>query len=185
MAIFMNRLVGKSSDSAAIYKSGLARVSVLSMLLISLTGCFDGDDDDKDDVNASPVAVDDMLTTQADIAFEGSLTASDDDGDTLMYALVEDGSLGSVVVNANGTFTYSPNAQVIGNDSFTFSVSDGVNPEVTGTVSVMIEAQQVSFSNYTRDAFNQAPTDKPLPLNGREFTQDAAETTFDDLLIDD
>ncbi|MEC7480574.1 MAG: Ig-like domain-containing protein, partial [Pseudomonadota bacterium] len=93
------------------------------------------------------------------------------------------GGLGNAEINADGSFTYTPNAQVTGSDSFTFIVSDGVNPEVTATVSVTIEAQQVSFSSYTRDAFNQAPTDEPLPINGREFTQDADDTTFDDLLI--
>jgi len=159
---------------------------VISGLVLALSGCFDSDDDNDyqaPDENAAPVAVDEMLTTQADVAFDGTLTATDDDGDALTFGLGENGTLGSAEVNADGSFTYTPNAQVTGSDSFTFTVSDGVNPEVTATVSVTIEAQQVSFSSYTRDAFNQAPTDEPLPINGREFTQDADETTFDDLLI--
>ncbi len=163
------------------------RVWVISGLVLALSGCFDSDDDDDytpPEENVAPVAVDQMLTTQADIAFDGTLTATDEDGDTLTFGLGENGSLGSAVVNADGSFTYTPNAQVTGSDSFTFTVSDGVNPEVTASVSVTIEAQQVSFSSYTRDAFNQAPTDEPLPINGREFTQDADDTTFDDLLID-
>ena len=162
------------------------RLWIVSGLVLALSGCFDSDDDDDyqaPEENVAPVAVDEMLTTQADIAFDGTLTASDADGDALTFGLGEDGSLGSAVVNADGSFTYTPNAQVTGSDSFTFTVSDGVNPEVTATVSVTIEAQQVSFSSYTRDAFNQAPTDEPLPINGREFTQDADDTTFDDLLI--
>lgn len=162
------------------------RLWIVSGLVLALSGCFDSDDDDDyqaPEENVAPVAVDEMLTTQADIAFAGTLTASDADGDALTFGLGEDGSLGSAVVNADGSFTYTPNAQVTGSDSFTFTVSDGVNPEVTATVSVTIEAQQVSFSSYTRDAFNQAPTDEPLPVNGREFTQDADDTTFDDLLI--
>ncbi|GFD95115.1 hypothetical protein KUL156_51430 [Alteromonas sp. KUL156] len=162
------------------------RLWIVSGLVLALSGCFDSDDDDDyqaPEENVAPVAVDEMLTTQADIAFDGTLTASDADGDALTFGLGEDGSLGSAVVNADGSFTYTPNAQVTGSDSFTFTVSDGVNPEVTATVSVTIEAQQVSFSSYTRDAFNQAPTDEPLPVNGREFTQDADDTTFDDLLI--
>lgn len=162
------------------------RLWIVSGLVLALSGCFDSDDDDDyqaPEENVAPVAVDEMLTTQADIAFDGTLTASDADGDALTFGLGEDGSLGSAVVNADGSFTYTPNAQVTGSDSFTFTVSDGVNPEVTATVSVTIEAQQVSFSSYTRDAFNQAPTDEPLPVNGREFIQDADDTTFDDLLI--
>ena len=185
------RLFNKNPNAPASMKSGQAplqkhKLWVISGLVLALTGCFDSDDDNDyqaPEENVAPVAVDEMLTTQADIAFDGTLTATDADGDALTFGLGENGMLGNAEVNADGNFTYTPNAQVTGSDSFTFTVSDGVNPEVTATVSVTIEAQQVSFSSYTRDAFNQAPTDEPLPINGREFTQDADDTTFDDLLI--
>lgn len=163
------------------------RMWIASGLVLALSGCFDSDDDNDyqaPEENAAPVAVDEMLTTQADIAIDGTLSATDADGDALTFGLGENGTLGNAEVNADGSFTYTPNAQVTGSDSFTFTVSDGVNPEVTATISVTIEAQQVSLSSYTRDAFNQAPTDDPLPINGREFIQDADDSTFDDLLID-
>ncbi|MFD3306613.1 Ig-like domain-containing protein [Alteromonas macleodii] len=185
------RLFNKNPNAPASMKSAQAplqkhKLWVISGLVLALTGCFDSDDDNDyqaPEENAAPVAVDEMLTTQADIALDGTLTATDADGDALTFGLGENGTLGNAEVNADGSFTYTPDAQVTGSDSFTFTVSDGVNPEVTATVSVTIEAQQVSFSSYTRDAFNQAPTDEPLPINGREFTQDADDTTFDDLLI--
>ena len=186
------RLFNEFSDNTAPNKQTSVkrqqhRLWIASGLVLALSGCFDSDDDNDyqaPEENAAPVAVDEMLTTQADIAIDGTLSATDADGDALTFGLGENGTLGSAQVNTDGSFTYTPNAQVTGSDSFTFTVSDGVNPDVTATVSVTIEAQQVSFSSYTRDAFNQAPTDEPLPINGREFTQDADETTFDDLLID-
>ena len=185
------RLFNKNLNTSSFAKSAQAplqkhRVWIISGLVLALSGCFDSDDNNDyqaPEENAAPVAVDEMLTTQADIAIDGTLTATDADGDALTFGLGENGMLGNAEVNADGNFTYTPNAQVTGSDSFTFTVSDGVNPEVTATVSVTIEAQQVSFSSYTRDAFNQAPTDEPLPINGHEFTQDADDTTFDDLLI--
>ena len=186
------RLFNEQSDTTAPKKQTSVkrqqhRMWIASGLVLALSGCFDSDDDNDyqaPEENAAPVAVDEMLTTQADIAIDGTLTATDEDGDALTFGLGENGNLGSAEVNADGTFTYTPNAQVTGSDSFTFTVTDGVNPEVTATISVTIEAQQVSFSSYTRDAFNQAPTDEPLPINGREFIQDADDSTFDDLLID-
>ncbi|MEL7442798.1 MAG: Ig-like domain-containing protein, partial [Pseudomonadota bacterium] len=161
------RLFNKNPNAPASMKSAQAALQkhklwVICGLVLALTGCFDSDDDNDyqaPEENAAPVAVDEMLTTQADIAFDGTLTATDADGDALTFGLGENGTLGNAEVNADGSFTYTPNAQVTGSDSFTFTVSDGVNPEVTATVSVTIEAQQVSFSSYTRDAFNQAPTD--------------------------
>ena len=156
------RLFNKNPNAPAFVKSGQAplqkhKLWVISGLVLALTGCFDSDDDNDyqaPEENVAPVAVDEMLTTQADIAFDGTLTATDADGDALTFGLGENGTLGNAEVNADGSFTYTPNAQVTGSDSFTFTVSDGVNPEVTATVSVTIEAQQVSFSSYTRDAFN-------------------------------
>lgn len=189
---FKIRLLSKKSDKTTPKKQSSVkrqqhRMWIASGLVLALSGCFDSDDDNNyqaPEENVAPVAVDQMLTTQADIAFDGTLTATDEDGDALTFGLGENGSLGNAEINADGSFTYTPNAQVTGSDSFTFTVSDGVNSEVTASVSITIEAQQVSFSSYTRDAFNQAPTDEPLPINGREFTQDADDSTFDDLLID-
>lgn len=164
------------------------KLLLLAGLTMSLSGCFDSDDDDNMDEdemqNASPTASDAAYTTQADVAFEEMLDASDPDGDTLTYALDEEPTLGTVEVMDDGGFTYTPSAQVTGMDSFVFSVSDGVNPAVTATVSITIENQQVSFTSYTRDAFAQAATDEPLPVNGRTFTDDADDSSFDDLLMD-
>ena len=164
----------------------LIRRAVVVGLALSLTACFDSDDNDTPmvPVNVAPVADDAMYTTQADVAIEDTVTASDADGDTLTFALASDGTLGAATVNADGSFIYTPNAQVTGSDTFTFTVSDGKNADVTGEIMITIEAQQVSFTGYTRDAFNQAPTDEPLPVNGRAFTQDATDASFDDLLID-
>lgn len=165
------------------------KMLLLAGMTVSLSACFDSDDDDDMDndgdmANAAPTVTDATYTTQADIAFTEVLAAADPEGDALTYAIEEQPTLGTVEVTDTGEFTYTPAAQVTGMDSFVFSVSDGNNDAVTGTVSITIENQQVSFTQYTRDAFAQAPTDQPLPVNGRSFTDDADETAFDDLLMD-
>ena len=66
------------------------RMWIASGLVLALSGCFDSDDDNDyqaPEENVAPVAVDQMLTTQADIAFDGTLTASDEDGDALTFGL--------------------------------------------------------------------------------------------------
>ena len=164
---------------------GTRKLWIAAALVMGITGCSDDDNEYRvPDSNAVPVTSDQSFTTEADIAIESRLTATDGDNDTLTFALVEDGSIGSAQIDANGDFTYTPNAQVVGSDSFTFSVADSTNPPVTATVSITIEAQQVAFSAYTRAAFIQAPTDEPLPVNGRAFSQDANDATFNDLLVE-
>ncbi|WP_254503876.1 tandem-95 repeat protein, partial [Pseudomonas triclosanedens] len=67
------------------------------------------------------------LTTAEDNAKSGQLTATDADGDTITFALKTGGNAqhGNVVVNANGSFTYTPGKDYNGPDSFTVLANDG------------------------------------------------------------
>lgn len=69
-------------------------------------------------------------------------TASDADGDTLVYGLAVGQGLsnGSVVIQPNGTCTYTPAADYVGGDSVTFTVSDGRGGIDTATVTLVIAA---------------------------------------------
>ena len=54
--------------------------------------------------------------------------SSDADNDTLMAELVTLPTNGTATINADGTFTYTPNAGFFGFDEFTFRVTDGMDP---------------------------------------------------------
>jgi VCBS repeat-containing protein len=87
-------------------------------------------------VNHAPVANDVTATTSEDTPVSGSVAATDVDGDALSYVKGSDPAHGSVVVNADGTWTYTPNANFNGTDSFIVSVSDGNGGTTTATVNV-------------------------------------------------
>ncbi|TMO81867.1 hypothetical protein CWC16_01680 [Pseudoalteromonas sp. S3776] len=146
----------------------------IGVLLGALTlGACSNDDDNKQPtpvVNTAPSASDVMLTTQTEVEINDTLVASDADGDSLTYELTTEPTLGNVVVNSDGSFTYTPNKEATGSDSFMFGVSDGVNQQVTAMVDITIEALQVDFAQFASDAFNQSPNDEPLSTNGRVFT---------------
>ena len=78
-------------------------------------------------VNDAPVANADAATTPEDTAVTASVLANDTDldGHTLSVASVTQGVKGSVVINPNGTVTYTPNADSNGSDAFTYTASDG------------------------------------------------------------
>jgi hypothetical protein len=64
---------------------------------------------------------------------------TDPDGDTLTAVKVSNPAHGSVTVNANGSFTYTPTTGYSGADSFTYKANDGTydsNPAATVTVNV-------------------------------------------------
>lgn len=159
------------------------RIALLVGLTFSLSACFNSDDDDMPMVNSVPVANSAMLTTQADTPIMDSVTATDADMDTLSYSVDTEPMNGTLTLGSDGQFTYEPAYTFTGTDSFVFSVSDGMATAMA-TVDITIEAQQVSFSSYSRTVFGQQESDMPLPTNGREFIQDVTDpAAYDDILM--
>ena len=94
-----------------------------------------------DPPNRPPVASDGSITTPEDTAVNGTLNASDPDGNPLTYSIVANGSKGTATITsaATGAFTYTPNPNVNGDDTFTFKVNDGtVDSLIASTETVSI-----------------------------------------------
>ena len=80
------------------------------------------------------------LTATGGVGGTGVLgNATDADGDPLTVALVSNVSHGTLSLNANGSFSYTPSAGYIGSDSFSFQVSDGIltSAVITAAISVL------------------------------------------------
>ncbi|HBL28795.1 MAG TPA: hypothetical protein DD490_18325, partial [Acidobacteria bacterium] len=93
-------------------------------------------------VNDPPVAAADSTTVAEDgaVTLDVRSNDTDADGDTLTVTAVTQGTNGSVVLNPNGTVTYTPAADFHGTDSFTYTVEDGNGGSETGTVAVTVTA---------------------------------------------
>ena len=96
---------------------------------------------DGDGANNAPEFASDEVTIEVDEdgVFNGSLAgaATDADGDPLTFGLETDALNGTVTVNADGTYTYTPNAGFSGNDSYVVSVTDGEATDLL-TVNVIV-----------------------------------------------
>ncbi|MGV0991560.1 MAG: Ig-like domain-containing protein [Mycobacterium sp.] len=83
----------------------------------------------------------------------GAVLGSDADSDPLAYTLTGAAAKGTVVLNADGSFTYTPTALARHNaaftsdttDSFTITVADGYGGTVNVPVSVTISPASVTF----------------------------------------
>lgn len=91
--------------------------------------------------NSTPAAVGDSYTIYKDVwdsAVEGSLSLlnndMDQDGDSLAASLVAAPMHGTLSLNANGSFVYTPNVGYFGPDAWTYRVSDGVTFSAPATV---------------------------------------------------
>ena len=91
-------------------------------------------------VNDAPVATDDAGVTDQDTALTIDVLGNDLDaeGQALSVTGVGAAANGSVVVNADNTVTYTPNAGFSGSDSFTYSVSDGNGGSHSASVTVTV-----------------------------------------------
>ena len=94
-------------------------------------------------VNDAPVAVDDAYSTNEDTTLVFSapgVLANDTDIDSpgLTATLVTDVSNGILTLNTDGSFTYAPDPDWFGSDSFTYQASDGSLPSNTATVTITV-----------------------------------------------
>jgi hypothetical protein len=91
-------------------------------------------------VQVAPVAVADSFSTPRDVAKVLDVLGNDSDanGDALSVVLVTGPTHGAVVLNPDGSLTYTPALDYSGSDSFTYRASDGLLQSDAVTVSLTV-----------------------------------------------
>ena len=91
-------------------------------------------------VNDAPVAGADSIRTAEDTAVSGSLPrAVDAEGDPVSWSVETGPARGDLVLRDDGSYTYTPHANVNGSDSFVYRVSDG-SAATLHTVTIAVDA---------------------------------------------
>ena len=107
------------------------------------------------DTNQNPVAADDAyvgtLNEVLTVTAASGVLANDvdPDGDALTATVVDQGANGSATLASDGSFTYTPNTDFSGIDSFTYTASDSVATSNVATVTITV--------NPAGTGANQAP----------------------------
>ncbi|MEM9274339.1 MAG: Ig-like domain-containing protein, partial [Cyanobacteria bacterium P01_F01_bin.143] len=137
--------------------------------------------DVKPPANQAPNASNDREMTEQGVPVRIDVLAndSDPDGDPLSVTSVEGQSIsvgqtistdnGSVTLQANGELNFTPDASFVGNESFSYHVSDGKGGEDTAFVTVEVKPPA-----------NQAPN----ASNDREITEQGVPVSIDVLAND-
>ena len=131
--------------------------------------------------NASPIASDDTFTLFEGVPLTSSVTGndSDPDGDSIVVAdptgaqvttpqtiTTEQG--GSVTLNPDGTFTYTPPVDFLGQDSFDYAVVDSVGLIDQATVTLTVIADSDPAANddpQANDDVAVSPVGEPATVN--------------------
>ena len=123
----------EESDTLPLYEPNEFRTSDHDPVIIGL------------DLSAPPVATGDSYTTDEDTALNVAAPGvldndTDPNNDTLTAALVDDVTNGTLTLNADGSFSYAPDANFNGSDSFTYKASDGSLDSNVATVNITVNA---------------------------------------------
>lgn len=100
--------------------------------------------------NPAPVAVNDTYYIPYPSTYSGNLFTNDNipaDGDTYAAVVVTDSTQGTLVVNTDGTFTFTPATGFLGGTvSFTYQINDnGYTPQVSNIATVTLNFAAASI----------------------------------------
>ena len=145
------------------------------------------------DPNRAPIAADDSYSSIAGVKFSVSaaegVLANDDNTDGVpqpIRAVAASGSTsgGSYVLNADGSFVYTPSVGFVGlTDSFTYRATDGKALSAQATVTIALTTPTAPALPII-DGFNRADaTSLSLNTTGTTWNQAATSTTPPDLQV--
>lgn len=115
------------------------------------------------DINIAPVAVKDRynmyMDTVLNISAPGVLTNdSDSDGDSLTTVWIQDTANGTLVLNADGSFTYTPNTGFFGMDGFPYRANDGTTSGNTVWVDIWVYDTSADVCEVLREVWTGLTT---------------------------
>ncbi|MDN5284873.1 MAG: hypothetical protein JWR38_1147 [Mucilaginibacter sp.] len=132
--------------------------------------------------NSAPVANNDTYTVTANTPFSGNVfdNDSDPDGDQLFTSANTSPAHGTLILNANGSFTYIPNIGTTGDDTFNYQVCDNGIPSFCASATVVFHVSA---------PVNQAPvlvasagqtifSGSPIPVDAGITVTDADNSTL-------
>lgn len=88
--------------------------------------------------NRSPEVSNSNFVTDEDSSVVEIVEATDPEGDEVTFSIASQPTNGSVSITADGQFTYQPDADYSGQDSFTFKAEDVHGGSSEGTVSITV-----------------------------------------------
>ncbi len=137
--------------------------------------------------NAAPVAQADSYVatrnTPLNVAAASGVLANDTDsnGDPLTAVLVNSPTHGTLTLNANGSFNYSPDSNYTGNDSFRYRANDGTANSANAQVTITINPPPNVAPSAVPDTYSTAKNVKLTIASSAGVLANDTDTNGDSL----
>jgi len=145
-------------------------------------------------VNDPPTTVGDVNTTYINTPVRGNVLTNDSDpeGNTLTVTAQTNAATGhgTVTVNTDGTYTYTPNSGYTGEDTFTYQVCDNGTPSACSSSTVTVEVMPtpgtgnnppVAVNDYLQGSINTTVNGKVL---ANDMDPDENSLTVSSAMVD-
>ncbi len=129
--------------------------------------------------NSVTIAINDINETPVGVPAHGNVLTNDSDPDGDIQVVnttpIVGPTHGSVVLNADGTYTYTPTGTYTGTDSFTYEVCDDGTPQACATATVTIQIVPVATNDNNPPVANDdtGKTPNNVPLTGTLVNNDS------------
>ena len=98
----------------------------------------------------APIAEDSALETYKNLEVNGKLKVSDPEGQAMTFTVTRQPKRGTVTLNEDGSFTYTPKKNKVGVDSFTYTATDPagkVSREATVTITILKPTDATQYTD--------------------------------------
>ena len=133
-------------------------------------------------VDDAPIALPDFYITEENIpliVFTNVGITSNDievENQALTINLIDDVSHGSLILDSDGSFSYTPSENYFGEDTFTYTISDGLLTSDTATVT--IEILEINYPPVTNDISQSTAEDTPVEITLLATDQNGDNVSF-------
>ena len=136
-------------------------------------------------MNAAPIAYNDSTaSTSEDTAVTSTVYATDFDSDPLTYTTVTGPAHGTLTWNSGNSYTYTPDANFNGTDSFTFKANDGTVDSNSATETISVGAVNDAPSWTLAQSTYNATEQVPLELTGSGIVLNDVDAGSGNLQVD-
>jgi len=180
-----------SFDAATTTFTGTPQIDEVLYIRVDATDAFGGNTFDFFELTVTPTndapvaevdelwAVEDKEKTYAASRLLNNDT--DEEGDTLIIASVKSGTGGTVVLNDDGSVTFTPEADFHGQADFTYTVSDGT--DISAPVQVIVNVTPVNDAPVAVDDTLKAEEDTPVTFTAADLLGNDTDADNDKLTI--